>query len=539
MKSRFLVLCIALCGFALSSFAQIDVNITLVQFATGFDKPIGLEHAGDERLFVIEKDGVIRILMPNGSINSTPFLDMQTLTSTGGVNSEQGLLGLTFHPDYTTNGYFYVNYTMVNGDTRISRFTVSANPDVADATSRLDILTVDQPYGNHNGGCLKFGPDGYLYIGMGDGGSGEDPLNNGQSMDELLGKILRIDVNVGALYGIPADNPFIGASTDTLPEIWASGIRNPWRFSFDRETGDLWIGDVGQYAWEEVDFQSVDSPGGENYGWNCYEGNHVGFGGGCPPMSSFVAPVTEYSHASSACSVTGGYVYRGTAYPNLYGKYFFCDYCNGKFYSLERNDADEWVRFDVASTGSGWTSFGEDNAGEIYVVNQSDGKIYSLTDPCSTNEASINQDGNTLTATQGVSYQWYLNGEAIPGASTQEFLVIESGLYSVLVIFSGSCTDFSDPIQVTVSGLGENDLISTRFNSNPIRQELQVVFGTDIRGIVNLILNDLSGKLIMEEQVFVQNGLVHNMDASTWATGNYVLSIRSEDEVLNLGFVKQ
>jgi hypothetical protein len=206
---------------------------------------------------------------------------------------------------------------------------------------------------------------------------------------------------------------------------------------------------------------------------------------------------------------------------------------------LERNDADEWVRFDVASTGSGWTSFGEDNAGEIYVVNQSDGKIYSLTDPCSTNEASINQDGNTLTATQGVSYQWYLNGEAIPGASTQEFLVIESGLYSVLVIFSGSCTDFSDPIQVTVSGLGENDLISTRFNSNPIRQELQVVFGTDIRGIVNLILNDLSGKLIMEEQVFVQNGLVHNMDASTWATGNYVLSIRSEDEVLNLGFVKQ
>jgi glucose/arabinose dehydrogenase len=229
MKSRFLVLCIALCGFALSSFAQIDVNITLVQFATGFDKPIGLEHAGDERLFVIEKDGVIRILMPNGSINSTPFLDMQTLTSTGGVNSEQGLLGLTFHPDYTTNGYFYVNYTMVNGDTRISRFTVSANPDVADATSRLDILTVDQPYGNHNGGCLKFGPDGYLYIGMGDGGSGEDPLNNGQSMDELLGKILRIDVNVGALYGIPADNPFIGASTDTLPEIWASGIRNPWR----------------------------------------------------------------------------------------------------------------------------------------------------------------------------------------------------------------------------------------------------------------------------------------------------------------------
>jgi glucose/arabinose dehydrogenase len=538
MKSRFLVLCIALCGFTLNSISQVDVDITLVQFASGFTNPVEVVHAGDERLFVVEQNGYIRILQPNGSVNSTAFLNMSSLTTGSG---ERGLLGLAFHPDYTVNGYFYVNYTMSSsGATRISRFTVSANPDVADAASRLDLLTISQPFSNHNGGSLKFGHDGYLYIGMGDGGSGEDPLNNGQDMNSLLGKILRIDVNQGALYGIPTDNPFIGASSDTLPEIWASGIRNPWRMSFDRETGDLWIGDVGQYSWEEIDFQAFDSPGGENYGWRCYEGNHAGFGGGCPPMSEFVAPVTEYSHASGACSVTGGYVYRGSEYPNLYGKYFFCDFCNGKFYSLERNDADEWVRFDVTGNiGGGWSGFGEDMNGELYVVNQGDDKVYRITDPCSANVASITQDGNTLTATQGVSYQWYLNGDALPGATSQEFVAIESGVYTVLVIFSGTCTDFADPVQVTVSGLGENDIISTRFNSNPIRQELQIVFGTDIRGVVNLVINDVNGKLIMEEQVLVQNGLVHSMNANTWASGNYILSIRSEEDVINLGFVKE
>lgn len=534
LKHSFLVLLLA---FGIRSFGQIDVDITLVQFATGFDNPVDMANAGDERLFVVEQDGLIRIVQPNGAINSTPFLNMVSLTNGGG---ERGLLGLAFHPDYATNGYFYVNYTDLNGDTRISRFSVSANPDIADFTSRLDILFIDQPYSNHNGGCLRFGPDGYLYIGTGDGGSGEDPLNSGQTMDVLLGKMLRIDVNEGALYGIPVDNPFFGAASDTLPEIWASGIRNPWKFSFDRETGDLWIGDVGQYSWEEIDFQPASSTGGENYGWRCYEGNHNGFGSGCPPMSAFTGPVTEYSHASSACSVTGGYVYRGTEYPNLYGKYFFCDYCNGKFYSLEQNDADEWVRFDVTGfIGGGWTSFGEDYLGELYVMSSGDDKIYRITDPCSASVAEITQDGAELTVSTGISYQWYLNGDAIPGATAQTYTALESGLYTVLVIFSGNCTDFAEPVQVTVSGLGENDIIPTRFNANPIHNELRVIFGAELQGMVQVSVIDVAGKIIKSEQVLIQEGLNYTMDANTWSAGNYILNIQGEGDVLNLGFVKE
>lgn len=540
MKLRLSVITLFLCFSLLSIRAQVDVDIQLVEWATGLTKPVDLTNAGDERMFYINKDGVIGIIQPDGSLNSAPFLDIQSLTDNSGINSEQGLLGLAFHPNYENNGYFFVNYTRLNGDTRIARYTVSADPNIADASSALEILTIDQPFGNHNGGCLKFGPDGYLYIGTGDGGSGEDPLNNGQSMDELLGKMLRLDVDAGTPYSIPANNPYANASSDTLPEIWAAGLRNPWRYSFDRNTGDLWIGDVGQYVWEEVDFQAADSPGGENYGWRCYEGNHAGFGGGCPPMSEFDGPVTEYNHNSGRCSITGGFVYRGQEYPALNGKYLFTDYCNGQFWSLELNDADEWVQFDVlGAQGFGWASFGEDVNGTLYVINQSQGKVYKITDAsCASTEATIEQVGNTLNATDGITYQWYLDGQPIDGATTQSYVAEESGMYSVLVSFTEDCGDFSEPLNVSVNSLDENVLIPTIVMQNPIGQNLELRIGNEFRQNVTLRVHDLTGRIVAQQMVNPTVGLIVEVDASTWANGKYIISLESEEGKVDMDIIK-
>ncbi len=359
-------------------------------FATGFSDPLYVTHAGDGRIFIVEIAGVIKIIDASGTTLSTPFLDIQSSVGLGG---ECGLLGLAFHPNYATNGYFYVNYTTgCPGLTRISRFTVSANPNVATAGSEVQLLNITQPYWNHNGGCIQFGPDGFLYIGMGDGGSGGDPQNNSQNTSSFLGKMLRIDVDTGSPYGIPPTNPFVG--TSTLDEIWAIGVRNPWRFSFDRLTGDLYIGDVGQNAWEEIDFQPATSSGGENYGWRCYEGNHAYNTSGCQSQSSYVAAVAEYPHSGTAsgCSVTGGYVYRGSMYPALQGYYFYADYCTEELWALIHNGTS-WVNTSLGALApASPTSFGEDVNGEVYLTSGS--SIYRLKDatpdPCGHITATVN-----------------------------------------------------------------------------------------------------------------------------------------------------
>lgn len=298
------------------------------------------------------------------------------------TGNEQGLLGLAFHPNYANNGYFYVNYTDNNQNTQISRFSVSANdPNVADPNSEVMILNITQPYSNHNGGCIQFGPDGYLYIGMGDGGSGGDPGNRAQNRTNLLGKILKIDIDNGTPYGIPPTNPFVNDPA-TADEIWAVGIRNPWEFSFDRSTHDLWIGDVGQNNWEEIDFQAAASPGGENYGWRCYEGiNHVYNNAGCGPAANYVAPVWEYSHAGLQCaSVSGGYVYRGTMQPRLDGYYFYAEYCDGRLWALRNNNGT--YANNLAGTFGTYNlvSFAEDVDGEMFVMGHTTGIIYRLQD---------------------------------------------------------------------------------------------------------------------------------------------------------------
>jgi glucose/arabinose dehydrogenase len=344
-------------------------RLTLI--ADGFNRPLYVTHAGDnsKRLFVVEQGGKILILK-DGVKLQTPFLDISAMISpeaaSGFGYSERGLLGLAFHPNYAENGVFYINYTDREGTTIVARYLVSADdPDRADPNSAAIVLTQQQPYSNHNGGHLAFGPDGYLYISMGDGGSAGDPLRAGQDLNIMLGKLLRIDPGLEGGYSIPPDNPFVG-SGDALPEIWAYGLRNPWRFSFDSQTGDLYIADVGQNRWEEVNFQPADSRGGENYGWNFYEGSHPY--SGVPAPSNVVMPVAEYGH-NLGVSVTGGYVYRGERIPALQGYYIYGDFGWGTMWALRRDAAGVWQNIFLDDTNHTISSFGEDENRELYLVN--------------------------------------------------------------------------------------------------------------------------------------------------------------------------
>jgi glucose/arabinose dehydrogenase len=352
------------------TFAQ-DVDIEL--FKSGFNDPLSLQHANDERLFVVEQGGLVKIIQEDGTVNQTPYLNISGQISGG---NERGLLGLAFHPDYANNGYFYVNYTLPNGNTQISRFSVDPNnADLADPNSELPIIGYVQPFSNHNGGNLAFGPDGYLYIASGDGGSGGDPGNRAQSLFELLGKILRIDIDNpsgGNNYGIPADNPFAGDPDPGIKkEIWAYGVRNPWRFSFDWTDNNIWIADVGQGNLEEINRQSI-SEGGLNYGWRCYEGSEPFNTQNCPPESELTFPIAEYNH-SNGCSITGGYVYRGSVYSDIEGLYFFGDYCSGLIGTVD--NAGNLV--DHGDFSGNWVSFGEDINKELYIISIG-GDIYKI-----------------------------------------------------------------------------------------------------------------------------------------------------------------
>ncbi len=351
-------------------------TLTLQSVATGLAFPVDITHAGDGsgRLFVVEQDGRIRIVS-GGAVLATPFLDIGSLVATSG--SEQGLLGVAFHPNYVSNGYLFVNYTRLgDGASVIARYQRSAtDPDAADPASSQVLLTIAQPYSNHNGGQLRFGPDGHLYIGMGDGGSSNDPQNRAQNLGTLLGKMLRIDVNNPSppYYSIPAGNPFQN-------EIWAYGLRNPWRFSFDRLTGDLFIADVGQGSWEEINFQPAGTGAGANYGWRITEGLHcTGLGGPCPD-ANLTPPILEYGHALG-CSVTGGTRYRGAASPSLAGYYLYGDYCSGRIWGATRNAGGTWDTTELMQTGFNVSTFGEDEAGEIYIAAYGPGTIYRISAP--------------------------------------------------------------------------------------------------------------------------------------------------------------
>jgi glucose/arabinose dehydrogenase len=366
---------IATCLFLSLCIASAEAQIRLVPIATNLDKPVDIVNAGDAsgRLFIVLQVGKI-VIYDGTSVLTKPFLNIQTSVSCCG---EEGLLSLVFHPDYENNRLFYVYYVDTGGDLVLARFKTSANPNVARKRSKRILLKISHPnFGNHNGGKLQFGRDGYLYLSVGDGGGGGDPNDNAQNLGSLLGKILRIDVDSASPYAIPPDNPFANRP-QARPEIWSYGLRNPWRITFDRRRGNLYIGDVGQGEWEEINYQRRRSPGGVNYGWRKMEGKHCFNPSLNCNSGSLKPPIIEYNH-SQGCSVTGGFVYRGSAIPALTGTYLFADYCSGVISGAKRSSG-QWVVSRLLSSGKNISTFGEDEAGELYIAHHStNGEIYRL-----------------------------------------------------------------------------------------------------------------------------------------------------------------
>lgn len=374
MKKLLLLFSLFYVGF---SYAQVPISLS--EFASGLDEPVSMAHAGDSRLFVVERAGRIMIIDSSGTLSNTPFLDIRADVLANRL--ERGLLGLAFHPEYDQNGYFYVNYTRADGRTRVSRFSRDPqNPNVADIQTEDVLLEVSQPFANHNAGDIAFGPDGYLYVTMGDGGSAGDPGNRAQNMKSYLGKILRLDVEVANGYAIPPDNPFVN-DTSVLDEIWSSGWRNPWRFSFDKQTGDLWVADVGQSQYEEISVEWAGSLGGLNFGWRCTEGNVPFNGTGCGSANLYTPPLHTYRHGfNTGKSITGGYVYRGEKYVPLQGHYIYGDYESGNIWSLVPAGGGQYteVTHGKLLDPKQISTFGQDASGELYVTGYDDGKIYQI-----------------------------------------------------------------------------------------------------------------------------------------------------------------
>lgn len=441
-----------------SCFAQTP-QLKLELIASGFSKPVDIKHAGDNRLFVVERQGAIKILRPNGTVDATPFMNIANKVNS--VGGEQGLLSLAFSPTYKQDGFFFVNYIRGAGagTSVIARYKVHPlDSNLADTASETILFQLPQPFDNHNGCDLRFGPDGYLYASFGDGGSANDPNGNGQNLGTLLGKIIRINPFQGATYTVPSSNPFVN-TIGALPEIWAYGLRNPWRCSFDRITGDYWIADVGQNVIEEVNCQPAASSGGLNYGWRCYEGSAPFNTVGCT-NSGYEAPVFEYTHTSpNGCSITGGYVYRGAKYQNMFGNYFFTDFCSGRIWCTTKTGStysttvlNNYFQFQ-------FSSFGEDQAGELYLASHGSGNIHRIKDTSSCNPVAFLGLTDSLQLCGAVklqalvsndnAYAWLHNGTSVPNATTAAFTATQSGWHKVVVTASGSCTA-ADSVYVTV-----------------------------------------------------------------------------------------
>lgn len=455
-------------AFSFACAAQWDgaptpVRIDTVLWCTGLGQATDIANCGDHRLFITLKQGVVRMVADSMVLLPDTFINV-----VGPVNdaaAEQGLLGITFHPLYDSTHWFYMHWTASPspGITKVVRYSVGSDPNHWQPGTAHGVFTYPQPDTNHNGGDLDFGPDGMLYIPLGDGGGAGDPDDHAQKLNDPLGDILRLDVSgADTPYVIPADNPFVNAGPDTLKEIWASGLRNPWRFGFDRLTGDLWLGDVGQAAWEEVDFVPAGDPGGMNFGWRCREGfvpyNTVG----CQP-GSFYRPPVKVQPNTPWCSVIGGRVYRGAKYPRLFGTYVYTDYCLGEFHGLRPDGLGGWIDDTLLTTGiTGFTCIGEDSAGTLYAANKNSGRLYQLRDRCTMAAPLIDQFGPDLVADAGAQWQWYLGDSLIAGADQQAFTPLVNGSYHVVARFDSTCALASAPHTFIASG------VPPGFNGNDV-----------------------------------------------------------------------
>lgn len=485
-----------------------------------------------------------------GVVNPTLFLDITSKVNS--VGNEQGLLGLAFSPNYKTDGYFFVNYTggTSAGYTVIARYSVDpADSNKALPGSELILLQFTQPYTNHNGGNMMFGKDGYLYISQGDGGSGGDPNNYAQNKNVFLGKMLRIDPFTGIKYSIPADNPLVG-QTSVKEEIWSLGLRNPWRCSFDRITADMWIADVGQNIYEEIDFQPGSSPGGENYGWRCYEATSNYNTGGCGPLSNYTSPVFNYPHNSgNGCSVTGGYVYRGTQYNNMFGRYFFTDFCSGRIWSIRRTGTSTFVTDTIGSfTKNDYSAFGEDDAGELYLTGNSSGKIWHLIDTSSCKPVAFFSITDTLVSCgatlklqaltgNNLTYQWQLNGSDVNGATLSSYTASVTGDYSVIVT-KGICSTTSKTAHVKLNDCsGINKLIenfSLAVYPNPNNGTITIEFDQAKQNIqlqVEFRLYSMTGQLVCSKKLAESKNFL-DLAANGVMNGIYYFVIRSPETIL-------
>lgn len=515
MKLLFSLL-IGFLSFPLGLLSQSDptpLSVELNSYITGLSNTVDIQFQNNI-MFIVDQDGIVS--MADGStVLDDAFLNITNIVQFSG---ERGLLGLAFDPDFETNRTFYVNYVNNSGNTVIASYITYDDSLAADLSTANILLTIDQPFSNHNGGQIQFGPDGYLYIGMGDGGSAGDPDNRSQDGDELLGKMLRIDVTASE-YTVPTDNPFVD-STLIQDEIWAFGTRNPWRFSFDKLTGDLWIADVGQNIYEEIDFQPSTSIGGENWGWRCYEGFHPFNTSGCGPAADYDEPIFEYSHTGGHCSVSGGYVYRGTDSELLNGVYLGIDYCSGYLFGLKRDEIEDLQSYDFGNFGFGFTTFGQDSSGEMYVAKGS--TIYQIVDPCHSQIPELSYNGDSLLVEEGVNYYWFYNGEEIEDNNQSYFLILTPsfGVYTCVVENEYGCNIESNEIDLTELGLEDVNTPHFKVYPNPFSSTLTIEGDLDHVNVINIY--SIDGKLLWSQQYLEQDSKIELND---FQKGSYLLEL--------------
>lgn len=528
---RIAMLSILVWPFFTSMPLKAQPKIELEEFSRGgLNNIIGLYHAGDSRMFAVLQSGQVRVVLEDGSVLPGAFINVSSLISTGG---ERGLLGMAFHPQYSENGYFYLNYTNRQGSTIVSRWKVSeSDANVADPGSEKVILLVEQPFSNHNGGDLAFGPDGYLYIGLGDGGSGGDPRNYSQNPMSLLGKMLRIDVDNGDPYAIPEDNPY-AQSADTLPEIWAMGLRNPWRYSFDALNGNLWISDVGQNAREEVNMVPPVPDARYNFGWRCYEGSLPYNTAGCEDSSFYTFPVFEYPQDQGDRSITGGYVYRGEEFDFLKGVYLCADFVSGKIYTVSETNGQfsgkEQGRFGEFQLAT----FGQNSRNDLFVAARGTGTIFRITEKCQSYIPLLTILDDTLSLElqnaafdpERIDVTWYRDSMPVITNSDSVFTVDESGFYFAIITVDGQdCVLRSNEVWFEASNSVDNinKALPFALYPNPASQRLAIRMETssDAQATVKFIRWDgtvrLTHALSPNEEV----------DLHTLTPGIYLVEIR-------------